>query len=180
MKRVNRAGEKFGRLTVLKLSNVLNYKGVAKWECVCDCGRVAIVDGGLLQSKQSTSCGCSRFGISIDQAKHLCLPNDFPLFKGRERQVYRDYIKHILRKYGLYESDIRLMMDNQRGCCAICGKSLDHFGKNGNVDHCHKTNVVRGLLCDLCNHGIGSFFDNIENLKNAIKYLEDKNVIIQG
>ena len=39
------------------------------------------------------------------------------------------------------------------------------------VDHCHKTGKIRGLLCGGCNTSIGSFEDNPELLKNAIKYL---------
>jgi hypothetical protein len=42
------------------------------------------------------------------------------------------------------------------------------------VDHDHITGKVRGLLCNDCNLGIGHFKDNIEKLKLAIKYLEEK------
>ena len=43
------------------------------------------------------------------------------------------------------------------------------------MDHCHKTKKIRGLLCHTCNSGLGMFKDNIEYLKNAIKYLEVNN-----
>ena len=32
--------------------------------------------------------------------------------------------------------------------------------------------VVRGLLCHLCNTGIGFFKDDVGNLESAIKYLK--------
>jgi len=35
---------------------------------------------------------------------------------------------------------------------------------------------VRGLLCNKCNMGIGLFKDNIELLKEAIKYLEENDI----
>jgi hypothetical protein len=40
-----------------------------------------------------------------------------------------------------------------------------------NVDHSHITGKVRGILCPSCNLTIGLFEDNIEIIKNAIKYL---------
>lgn len=40
------------------------------------------------------------------------------------------------------------------------------------VDHCHASGKIRGLLCDLCNRGIGHFNDSVELLYKAIKYLE--------
>lgn len=41
------------------------------------------------------------------------------------------------------------------------------------IDHNHQTGKVRGLLCANCNNGLGFFMDNIENLKEAIRYLEN-------
>lgn len=40
------------------------------------------------------------------------------------------------------------------------------------VDHCHKSGVVRGLLCDRCNSGVGLFCDNPRTMDFAAKYLE--------
>lgn len=39
----------------------------------------------------------------------------------------------------------------------------------------HKTKAVRGLLCDLCNRGLGMFRDSITNLINAADYLRKTN-----
>lgn len=39
------------------------------------------------------------------------------------------------------------------------------------IDHCHKTGVVRGLLCDKCNKGVGLFDDNVDKLAGMIQYL---------
>jgi protein-arginine kinase activator protein McsA len=41
------------------------------------------------------------------------------------------------------------------------------------VDHCHKTNKVRGLLCNRCNKCIGQFDDSIILLQQAIIYLKE-------
>ncbi len=50
--------------------------------------------------------------------------------------------------------------------CVICGSVEDLV-----VDHCHKTNVVRGMLCNHCNRGLGHFKDDPELLEFARMYL---------
>jgi hypothetical protein len=40
------------------------------------------------------------------------------------------------------------------------------------VDHSHKTNKVRDLLCTKCNTLLGAVDDNVEILEKAIKYLQ--------
>lgn len=37
--------------------------------------------------------------------------------------------------------------------------------------HDHKTGTVRGILCGMCNVGIGCFKDSPEILSSAIRYL---------
>lgn len=59
----------------------------------------------------------------------------------------------------------------QEGKCKICGILESNCTKRLAVDHDHNTNIVRGLLCEKCNQGIGMFKDNINLLKNAIEYL---------
>ena len=56
------------------------------------------------------------------------------------------------------------------GKCAICGKQRG--ARNHALDHCHKTNKLRGVLCAKCNIGIGYFDDDINKLRQAIAYLE--------
>lgn len=80
-----------------------------------------------------------------------------------------------LAKYGLTESDFQNLIDSQQGCCAICKTLLMIGGKGGcKIDHCHKTGIVRGILCSPCNTGIGHLKDDINILQTAIYYLERK------
>ena len=58
--------------------------------------------------------------------------------------------------------------------CSICETYVE--GQNQHVDHCHKTGKVRGILCNNCNRGIGYFNEDIERIKQSIKYLNKHNV----
>ncbi len=80
------------------------------------------------------------------------------------------------RQYGITRADYQRMFEEQGGVCAICGRqetatrkgTLRHLA----VDHCHKTNAVRGLLCHVCNSGIGYFRDDAALIRRALSYLE--------
>jgi hypothetical protein len=62
-------------------------------------------------------------------------------------------------------------MDYQGGVCAICRQPRRY---RLDVDHDHKTGMVRGLTCRLCNRRIlPGAKDNPEVLRNAASYLED-------
>lgn len=83
--------------------------------------------------------------------------------------------KSLLKKrYGLTQDQYDAILKSQGGRCAIChGKDVHGRGNEHGfaVDHCHKTNIVRGLLCHKCNRGLGLFCDDAERLKEAVKYL---------
>jgi len=69
--------------------------------------------------------------------------------------------------YGIDMEYYRAMIERQSGVCAICGKERKLV-----IDHDHKTGVVRGLLCNSCNIGIGLLKDDTSILAAAIDYLE--------
>ena len=53
--------------------------------------------------------------------------------------------------------------------CNICGTTEEGRGYSMNIDHCHTTGKVRGLLCNSCNRGLGLLGE--DNLEKAIRYL---------
>lgn len=73
-----------------------------------------------------------------------------------------------VRSYGISVEQYQQMVDAQDNRCAICG-GVTH--KALNIDHCHATGKVRGLLCGNCNRALGMFMDSSEYLAKAIKYL---------
>jgi len=68
-------------------------------------------------------------------------------------------------------SDYDKMLKDQNGGCGICGSKP--MNKRLAVDHCHRTGVIRGLLCQNCNVGIGLFKDNTEIMVSAINYIKN-------
>lgn len=56
-KKLNRVGQKFGRLTVIEDSG-RRKNGCVAWECKCDCGNLVEVSSSHLQSGNTRSCGC--------------------------------------------------------------------------------------------------------------------------
>lgn len=81
-------------------------------------------------------------------------------------------------KYGLTSEQHNQMLAQQKGLCAICSKLETAKDKDGglSVDHNHKTNKIRGLLCGKCNSALGMLnVDNqgIELLCSAISYVKN-------
>lgn len=66
------------------------------------------------------------------------------------------------------------MYDAQNGCCYICDRPRKRNAKKLSVDHCHKTGMVRGLLCQKCNRDVlGHFRDVIECFIRGAEYLKN-------
>lgn len=88
----------------------------------------------------------------------------------RRRRDNPEYIKSkiLQTRYGISLEERNGMELTQEGKCLICKES----SKRLVVDHCHTTGKVRGLLCDHCNTGLGSFRDSPELLLAAAKYLK--------
>jgi hypothetical protein len=88
-----------------------------------------------------------------DRAKGRLLQQKF--FKGLSW-------KEAIEKY-------KMILAEQAGVCAICkGTSARAL----HVDHCHKTGIIRGLLCHSCNLSLGRMGDSPERLRAAATYLE--------
>lgn len=70
-------------------------------------------------------------------------------------------------RYGIDHDGYAELYRSQGGLCALCKEyaAVD-------VDHCHQTGRVRGLLCRSCNVGLGQFGDSVEALERAISYLK--------
>lgn len=85
----------------------------------------------------------------------------------------REKARRYSKNFGISLSELEEMFKEQNNCCKICKKHQKEFNKPLAVDHCHDTNLIRGLLCGRCNRGLGYFKDSPELLQSAMQYLED-------
>lgn len=85
--------------------------------------------------------------------------------RDKGRAASRNY--NYRNRYNMPEELVQKLIKDANGNCSICGKHTKLF-----VDHCHKTQKYRGLLCRSCNLMLGYAKDQIQTLINGAKYLE--------
>ena len=75
--------------------------------------------------------------------------------------------------FGITLEEYNEILEKQNKVCAVCEKPETSQRLSFlSVDHCHKTNKIRGLLCNNCNRAIGLLKEDIETLEKAINYLK--------
>lgn len=74
-------------------------------------------------------------------------------------------------RYGLTYEQWTALRESSGFRCMICNISETELGKRLDVDHCHKSGKVRGVLCNPCNNVLGLARDSIPTLTAAIAYL---------
>lgn len=74
---------------------------------------------------------------------------------------------HLKKRYGITMQEFDGLLEQQGSLCPICLKR-----PAVHVDHDHSTGNVRGILCEMCNGGLGQFRDNPATIERAIEYLE--------
>lgn len=78
--------------------------------------------------------------------------------------------------YGMKPGEYQQILQAQGGVCKICLKPETTILKGHvmqlAVDHDHRLNVIRGLLCTRCNRALGGFKDDSDLLLRASNYLQ--------
>lgn len=86
------------------------------------------------------------------------------LWAKNNKEKHLGYVRK--SKFGIDIETQNLLLS---GNCEIClNRKATH------IDHDHKTNIVRGGLCNNCNTGLGMFSDDFDTLMNAAEYVKDK------
>jgi hypothetical protein len=99
--------------------------------------------------------------------------------KARWRQRNPDHDANYNRwsNHGLTPQQYQGLLIEQKGVCALCSRPERQQHRNSKrvaslcVDHDHKTNKNRGLLCRACNQALGLFEENVDVFLKAIEYI---------
>lgn len=105
-----------------------------------------------------------------DREKYLSYQREY-YTKNREIKRPGKRKNWLKTQYGLSLEDYNQILIDQDFSCALCKKHMSNFNRPLHVDHCHQTDVIRGLLCHKCNTALGSLGDTKESIENVLKYL---------
>ena len=127
--------------------------------------------GPIDQFRRCTKCERLLPREQFPNVKRKVCEDCFPLYQQEQRAKHMPSQRN---KKGIRET-VAALIEAQENRCAICGcPGQDAPRKRLVLDHDHETGYIRGMLCLQCNSGLGQFKDNIEFLRAAISYLEDR------
>lgn len=97
--------------------------------------------------------------------------NGFDSWCRKCRGEYRSNIRRGLYRASISDEHLKKVLSETLDC-VICGYVFEKEAEK-QVDHDHRTNMIRGILCNNCNRGIGQFKDDPLLLEFARIYLLD-------
>jgi hypothetical protein len=127
---------------------------------------------GVAPPRETDTCLWCRADISHLRAHARYCSNSCNARGWRRDNPGRHRALRIRSIYGIEMDEFDELLGRQGYACAIC-RTTEPSG-NGvgwNIDHNHDTGQVRGILCPLCNQGLGQFRDDPAVLHAAIDYL---------
>lgn len=141
MKRIDMSGQKFGRLTVVKING---RKGKhLEWECKCECGQTVFAIATNLRRGKTQSCGCLRVELTRKRSTKHNAKKLYPReYKAWQHAKSRCYSK-TNRKYEIYgKRGISMCVEWQNDFMkfykhigpAPDGTTLDRIDVNGNYE----------------------------------------------
>ena len=113
-----------------------------------------------------------KFGVRFECKDCYKIETAKDRLKNPEKWKAKRHRNGLKEMYGIAVEFYNSLYQIQNGCCKICKISQSNLKKKLFVDHCHKTNKIRGLLCQKCNFLIGLANDSPQVLSLAIQYLK--------
>jgi hypothetical protein len=127
---------------------------------------------------RTTHCKCGLPRTPENTTKHgyclVCAREAQSRWKRRNPNAGR--YRHYPSRYGVTPEQFIAEMEKQQGKCRVCKVILSHdsVDTTPTLDHVHDASKrFRGVLCPMCNTGLGLFRDTPEFLQSAIQYLKE-------
>ena len=142
------AGQRFGRLLVIKRDGAYLKNRLAVWLCKCDCGNTSLVRGASLRRGTTKSCGCLSKEMTSARMK---LPDGESSFN---------------TLYGSYQRNAE-----KRGWSFNISKSLFHQLV---IQPCHYCEELPSNVCKSNKNTKGVFvYNGLDRVQNEIGYIPD-------
>lgn len=165
MKRCTKCGE-------LRNSNQFMPMGYVRNECrLC-------INARSKQWRENSKKNQKQYNILKKRHNKLAKKN-YHKYKNAPSRKHKLIIKKLWGAYKITETEIQNKLNDQMGCCPICGKDFTEVKMRQNkylfyvIDHDHATGKIRGLLCSPCNLALGHYEKHLRgNMVNVEKYLK--------
>lgn len=135
--KISLINKKFGNRTVVAFSHI-DTKGMSKWRCICDCGKLSILrKENLYRDKSCPNCSRTKHGFTKNKSKGLgtaykswcamkqrCLnsnSHNYYLYGGRGIKIHQLWVDSFVEFY-------KYIGDRPKGT------SLDRIDSNGNYE----------------------------------------------
>lgn len=126
---IDLTGERFGKLVVVERTEdyICKHKqrktlAIPRWLCQCDCGNIAIVQGGNLRSGNTTNCGCEKI-----KSKGEMLVSDF-LTKNKIKYLREYSFDNLRNKSGnLLRFDFAILNNNNKVIMLVEYQGEQHY-----------------------------------------------------
>ena len=126
--------QRFGKLIALKLSNERDTFGKCRWDCKCDCGNIARINGASLVRGLTTSCGCYKLEIAHKGG-----------YKDLSRSWWRRLVQSAMQRgfdFEITPEYIWKLFEEQNRQCILSGLPLTFF-PDSNRKHLQTASVDR-------------------------------------
>jgi hypothetical protein len=141
-KTTNLTDHVFGRLIVISRQGANKYRHIL-WLCRCECGTEKIINGSLLRSGETKSCGCLQKDIAsnINRRHMMCKSKEYKAWSGIIQRCtnVNDKSFHNYGGRGIKVCDRWMLFNNFISDMGLCGEGLtiDRIDVN---DGYHKNN----------------------------------------
>ena len=142
-------------------------------ECVV-CGNTFLCaqrkqGGGIRQKYCSANCRSLDWARGNANKRREAVIKYESVPENKERKSNRARERR-LAEYGWTSEDLQKELVRQNYSCYGCLTPIDK--RTARIDHDHRLDVVRGLLCDSCNWVLGHAKDNPATLRRLMAYLD--------